>query len=167
MSALREEVVVGLDTLLDAQDAKMLPELQLPHVPTREQIVRLQTEMMKLPQVPIEPVHYFAHGLYAREITIPAGTLLTGKVHKTEHLNILSKGRITVWTEDGMKTLSAPFTLTSRPGTKRVGLAHTETVWTTIHATHERDIEALERELIEDEALELRQPDWPALENAS
>lgn len=125
----------------------------LPSVPTRAQIDRLEEELLKHPQVEIPPRHYFAAGLYAREITIPAGTMLTGKIHRTEHLNIISKGDITVWTEDGMKRLQAPFCLVSRPGTKRVGYAHTDTVWTTIHATTETDLEALEHELIEPAAL--------------
>lgn len=125
----------------------------LQKVPTRAQIVRLENEMRKCEQLHIEPVHHFANGVYAREITIPAGTLLTGKVHKTEHLNIVSKGQITVWTEDGMKTVEAPYTIVSRPGTKRVGLAHTDTVWTTIHGTHEKDLDRLEADLIESEDL--------------
>ena len=122
-------------------------------MPTRAQIVKLEGALRELEPVHIEPVHHYANGLYAREITIPAGTVLTGKVHKTEHLNIISAGRITVWTEQGMRTISAPFTMVSQPGTKRVGYAHEDTVWTTIHATTERDLEKLEAELIEPEYL--------------
>lgn len=114
----------------------------------REKIDALEALMLREPQVEIEPVHYFAHGLYAREITIRAGTLLTGKIHRTEHLNIVSKGRIIVWTEDGMKEVAAPFTMVSRPGTKRVGYALEDTVWTTVHATTETDLAKLEAELI-------------------
>jgi hypothetical protein len=114
----------------------------------RDKIERLEAHMLAQPQVEIEPVHHFAHGIYAREITIKAGTLLTGKIHKTEHLNIVSKGRIAVWTEDGMKEVAAPFTMVSRPGTKRVGYALEDTVWTTIHATPETDLDKLEVELI-------------------
>ena len=103
-------------------------------IPTREQIERLEAQMRMMEQLPIEPVHHFADNLYAREILIRAGTILTGKVHSTEHLNIVSAGRIAVWTEDGMKIVAAPCTLISRPGTKRVGFAIEDTVWTTIHA---------------------------------
>lgn len=125
----------------------------LPAVPTRAQIEALEGHMRREAQIDIPTRHYFAHGIYAREITIPAGVLLTGKVHRTEHLNILSAGEITVWTEDGMKRLRAPATIVSRPGTKRVGYAHTECVWTTIHGTHERDLDRLEAELIEAPAI--------------
>jgi hypothetical protein len=120
------------------------------NIPTIEKIFRLEREMVKFEQLEILTTHYFAEGLYAREIFIPKGVLLTGKIHKTEHLNILSKGDITVWTEDGMKRLKSPYTLVSKPGTKRVGFAHEDTIWTTIHATKETDLEKLELELIED-----------------
>ena len=108
-----------------------------------------------MPQLEITTRHHFAKGLYAREIVIPAGTILTGKVHAEEHLNIVSKGRIAVWTEDGMREVAAPFTMVSRPGTKRVGLAIEETVWTTIHAnpTDDTDLALLEAKLIEPEAI--------------
>jgi hypothetical protein len=149
-------------------DALTAPAEQAPPaLDLRAKIDRLEALMRSEPQVEIEPVHYFAHGLYAREITIKAGTLLTGKVHRTEHLNIVSKGRIAVWTEDGMREVSAPFTMVSRPGTKRVGYALEDTVWTTIHATEETDLVKLEAILIapSHEALALDAPrgDTPCL----
>jgi hypothetical protein len=127
---------------------ELTPAAQLGMQVLRDKIDALETLMLREPQVEIEPVHHFANGLYAREITIKAGTLLTGKIHRTEHLSIVSKGRIIVWTEDGMREVAAPFTMVSRPGTKRVGYALEDTVWTTIHATTETDIEKLELELI-------------------
>lgn len=133
-------------------------------IPTREQIERLEARMRTMEQIPIEPVHHFADGLYAREITIRAGTILTGKVHSTEHLNIISQGRIAVWTEDGMKIVAAPCTLVSRPGTKRVGFALEDTVWTTIHKNHDnlRDPAALELALIDNTqpALTAKESPW-------
>lgn len=115
---------------------------------TRGKILALEDAMRQMPQVEIPPVHYFSKGLYAREIFIPKGTLLTGKIHKTEHLNIISKGDISVVTEEGTKRIQAPFTMVAKPGTKRVGYAHEDTVWTTIHATEETDLEKIEHELI-------------------
>ena len=107
----------------------------------------------------ITPVHYFAKGLYAREIFIPKGTLLTGKIHRTEHLNIISKGDISVVTEEGTKRITAPFTMIAKPGTKRVGYAHEDTVWTTVHATDETDLEKIELELIAADYGELSLPE--------
>ena len=101
-------------------------------------------------QIVIETKHYFAQGLYAREIIIPKGTLLTGKIHLFEHLNIISKGDISVLTENGIKRIKAPATIISRPGIKRVGYAHEDTVWTTIHSCSETDSEKAEKLLVVD-----------------
>lgn len=110
---------------------------------------RLEAHMRAGPPVEIEPRHLFAPGVYAREITIPAGTLLTGKIHRTAHLNIVSRGRIAVWTAElGMREISAPFSFVSPPGTRRLGYAYEDTTWTTIHATDETNLEKLESELI-------------------
>lgn len=107
----------------------------------------------------IEPVHRFADGIYAREITIPAGTLLTGKIHRTQHLNIVSAGRISVWTEgEPVRVIEAPYAFVAQPGTRRVGFAHEDTVWTTIHATTETDLERLEAQLIEPHDVPLLTP---------
>lgn len=114
----------------------------------RAKIDRLERILVEAGGRPIEAKHYFANGLYAREIFIPKGTVLTGKIHKTEHLNIVSQGEISVLTEAGPQRVKAPFTMVSLPGTKRVGYAHEDTVWTTIHATTETDLEKLEADLI-------------------
>lgn len=116
----------------------------------RQKIVSLESEMRKHEQIEIRPKHYLAHGLYAREILIPKGTLLTGKIHLSEHLNIISQGDISVATDDGIKRIKAPATIISKPGIKRVGFAHEDTVWTTIHACDEADIEKIEEMLVVD-----------------
>jgi hypothetical protein len=114
----------------------------------RNSIDALETEMKKHPAVDITEKHHFSDGIYAREIFIPAGTMLTGKIHKTDHLNIVSQGKITVATEAGNKTVAAPYSFVAKAGTKRAGYAHTDTVWTTIHATQETDLDLIEREVI-------------------
>lgn len=92
--------------------------------------------------------HHFAPGSYGREIFIPQGSIVVGKIHKHAHLNVLSQGRVSVLTEDGPEEFCAPRTWVSTPGTKRVVFAHTDVVWTTIHVTTETDIDKIEDELI-------------------
>jgi hypothetical protein len=127
----------------------------LPATPTREQIERLEAHMLaigaEVGEVELPTWHHFADGLVARSILIRAGTLLTGAAHKTEHLNIAS-GDITVWTEAGMKRITGFVVLPSMPGAKRVGLAHADTHWTTVHANPDNctDVHELEDRLLED-----------------
>lgn len=121
------------------------------HVPTREQIDRLQAEMAKMPQAELETEHFFANGMYARKVFRKAGTLIVGKVHKQEHFFMLMFGELTVWTEGGMKTIKAGSVIVSKPGTKRVTLAHQDSVGITVHRTELTDPEEIEREIIEDD----------------
>lgn len=113
-----------------------------------EKVEKLEEALRQLEQVDIPVVNYFSHKIYAREITIPKNTILTGKIHKYSQLNILSKGEISVLTEDGIKRVKAPFTIVSPPGTKRAAYAHEECVWTTIHGTEETDLEVIENNFI-------------------
>jgi hypothetical protein len=110
----------------------------------RDKVSIIEEEMRKHEQVDIPIRHFFSPGVYAREITIPAGTLLTGRIHKYTQLNILSGGEISVLTDDGMKRVCAPFTVVSPPGTKRIAYAHSDCTWTTILATDETDPDKME-----------------------
>jgi quercetin dioxygenase-like cupin family protein len=125
----------------------------------RVKIMALENAMMQMKehQVDLKTTHHFSPGVYMREIFIPKGVTLTGKIHKTEHMNILSQGKMKVWTEDGMKTLSASTVIKSKPGIKRVGYALEDSVWITVHPTEETDVVKLEDMLIAktfDEVLE-------------
>jgi hypothetical protein len=121
----------------------------------REKVVALEDEIAKLPQVDCPIRHFFAPGLYAREMTIPAGVVLTGAVHKTEHLSTVSAGRIIVDDGTGAKEICAPYTFVSKPGAKRAGLALETTVWTTYHPTETTDLDQLAEELTESTSAEL------------
>lgn len=115
---------------------------------TREKVFEIEKHIKEMPQVVITPVHHFSPGVCVREITIPAGTVLTGEIHKYTHLNILTKGDMSVLTEDGIVRVQAPFTVLSPPGTKRVAYTWTECVWTTILPTDLTDIAQLEDHFI-------------------
>lgn len=122
---------------------------------TREKIAIAADVMRQHPDALIElPVtHHFSQGLYAREMFIPKNAWVIGKIHKYQQLNIMSKGDLSVMTEDGMVRVQAPFTIVSPPGTQRIAYAHEDTIWTTIHGTHETDLAKIEEHFIaQDEA---------------
>lgn len=114
----------------------------------REKIEALEAEMLKLPQIELPIRHHFAEGLYGREVFIPAGALLTGRVHRSETLNIISTGEMSIFDENGTKRIKAPCTMVTPPNGKRVGYAHQDTLWITVHATTERDLDKLEDEFL-------------------
>lgn len=114
----------------------------------RDKIADLQSEVEKLPQT-LPPIkHTFSKNVYAREMTMAAGTMIIGKIHKHQNLNIISKGKVSFFSVDGAVHAEAPCTFVSTPGVKRVIFAHEETVWTTIHGTGETDLAKIEDEFI-------------------
>jgi hypothetical protein len=88
---------------------------------------------------------------YAREMFIPKGTLIIGKIHRHQHLNIISKGKVVVYTEFGEKHMEGPITFVSEIGLKRSVYALEDTLWTTIHLTEfvgEEHLGKIEEEVI-------------------
>jgi hypothetical protein len=108
-------------------------------------IYRLEAELLKLPQVDMPVDHDFCNGLYARTMHIPAGTVLTGAIHKEESFFLVRKGELIVSTDSGPRTLGPGDMSVSKIGTKRAGIALTEVEVTTFHAnpSNEQDPQAL------------------------
>jgi len=123
----------------------MIPET----LPTREDIERLQASLLDAPQMELPTRHYFADGMYCRELFRPKDTLIVGKVHKKEHFYIVLSGEVTVVGDGKRERIKAPRIIVSQPGTKRAVYAHEDSTCITVHRTFETDLEAIERELIE------------------
>lgn len=115
---------------------------------TEAKVDRLAAAMRQMPQADIPVTHRFLDGIYVREVFMPRGAIVVGKIHKQEHIAIISKGRATVLTEDGLKEIQAPYTFKSPPGVRRALVIHEDMVWTTIHRTEETDLDKIEAQLI-------------------
>ena len=114
----------------------------------RTRVLEMESVMREEPQVECHLEHVFAPGLYARQIQMPAGALVVGRIHKFAHVNTISKGRCLVATEFGYEELVAPHTFVSKPGTKRAVLVIEDTIWTTYHPTEETDVALIEDHVI-------------------
>lgn len=101
-----------------------------------EIVDNIEAAMMQLPDELIDGplVHKFTDGMYIREIFMPAGSLWTSKIHKTEHPYVVSYGKAAVsidaqeWYE-----ITAPYTGITNPGTRRVLFIIEDCIWTTFH----------------------------------
>ncbi len=118
---------------------------------TREEITRLQRELEKLPQFEPLTEHFFADGMYCRVVFRPAGVLIVGKVHKKEHFYVVCSGTVAVTTDDGVKEVTGPKVIVSKPGTKRAVYSLTDATCMTVHRTEKTDIAEIEDELVEHE----------------
>lgn len=145
----------------------------------RNKIYQFEEAAHQQPQIDIPVLHHFSFkrhlswGIYGREICIPAGAIVTGKLHKYPQLNILLTGTMELATENGLLRLEAPYIVSSPSGTKRIARALTECRWLTILPTVEADPAEIERQFIaSDEAdyqrfLAERGAEWPGLPQQS
>lgn len=102
---------------------------------------------------------------YARQLFMPAGTVVVGKLHRLPHITFLLKGRVLVVSENGGKQdLTGPLTFISPAGSKRVFHVLEDTLLTTVHLTKqntEQDLSKIEDEVISPtySAMGLEEPD--------
>ena len=99
--------------------------------------------------------HFFAEGQYIREVFNPSGELIVTKIHKYSHPFFLLKGKMSIMSEEGEKTIEAPFYGITPKGTKRIIYAHTDCVFVTVHNTDKTDINEIEKEIISESFEEL------------
>lgn len=135
-----------------------------PRVEFRQNVLAIQAELQRMVDASLVeagdyPVtHYFTprdetHGcyVYAREIFLPKGHIIIGKIHKQAHLAFLLKGKISVVTESGTHYFEAPYTFISEAGVKRIAYVEEDTIWTTVHVTAqagEEHVAEIEEEII-------------------
>ena len=111
----------------------------------------LQDVISKMPQYEPETKHTFHAGMYCREVWRPAGVLVVGKIHKKEHFYLIVSGTIAITTDEGVKSVTGPHLLCSKPGTKRAVYAETDALCMTFHVVDAKTIEDAEHELVEED----------------
>lgn len=116
------------------------------------ELVKHGSKIAGLGQTPegLPVTHRFTPGMYIREIFMPAGVVLTSKIHRTEHPFVVLTGVADVFTDDlGAVRISAPCIGITKPGTRRVLHIIEDCRWATFHATDLKTVEEIESEIIE------------------
>lgn len=120
----------------------------LPQVDLRDSVTELAELLKPYPQEELPVQHEFLQGIYMRTVLMKAGLVVVGKIHKQEHVAIISQGRASVVTEHGVVEMEAPFMFKSPAGVQRALLIHEDMVWTTVHRSEHTDLAKLEEQLI-------------------
>ena len=122
----------------------------------RADILAFETELLKMDGAFVGDTancplrHTFSDGIYVREIFLPKGVTVVGKIHKHDHPNFLRVGQVIVATENGLETITAPCSMISPAGTKRVVHALQDCIWVTVHTnpTNTKDLVKIEDHVI-------------------
>jgi len=101
-------------------------------------------------QPDIEINHYFLPGVYVRSGFLPAGSMLTGKIHNYKCVNIVAKGKISVATKEGFSILEAGAIFSTPAGTKKAGYVIEDTVFITVHSCDKTELLEVEDYLASD-----------------
>lgn len=124
----------------------------LPTTVTRDRVLAFEEALKSIPEeckLTFDNLHDFADGVYARSLFLPAGSVCTGKIHKTRHFFVIMQGSCTVVDSNGgRKLLVAPYLGVTEPGIKRAVHVHEDCIWTTFHATSLTNVDEIEREVI-------------------
>ena len=118
----------------------------------RQKVQALQDVISQLPQYEPETKHTVHAGMYCREVWRPAGAIVVGKIHKKEHFYLIVSGTVSITTDEGVKSVTGPHLLCSKPGTKRAVYAETDALCMTFHVVDAKTIEDAEHELVEDDS---------------
>jgi hypothetical protein len=121
-------------------------ELTIDH--KRSIIADIAKNIGNLPPVDMPVTHRFSPGLYLREIFMPAGSIVVGKIHATEHFNIVLSGECYVYTVEGVQHIKAPYTFVSKAGIQKIVANVTDVIWQTTHVTDKTDIDEIEKDVI-------------------
>ena len=92
--------------------------------------------------------HNFADGQYIRTIVMPKGLVVTTKIHNQNHPFFIMTGEVSIFSEQGVQQIKAPYHGITKRGTKRVLYVHEECVFITVHCTDKLDLKEVEEECI-------------------
>lgn len=124
----------------------------LPDLTWNEKIAYLTHQFLALEQTHCPLSHRFEQGLYIREIIIPAGSLIIGRVHRHGHVCQLLEGSLFLIHREGHReAFQAPSQILTLPGYQMVVYAVTDVRAQTVHPnpSDERDISRLEADIFE------------------
>ena len=97
-------------------------------------------------EVELKVNHYFSDGVCIREMIAPAGAIIVGAAHKTNHLTTLVKGKMQIRIGNESKLVEAPATFEALKDSRKIGFAYTECIVHNILPTDCKDIEEIEKE---------------------
>ena len=118
---------------------------------SREQVMQLEDAINHLPnQINLDKHthHHFAPGVYLRELFIPEGVIITGKIHRTKHLTIIASGTVQITTSVGIEEITGPAVFVSPAGAKKAIYAITDATLMNPMPTDETNVEKIEEAFI-------------------
>lgn len=84
---------------------------------------------------------------YIRSAIMPPNLLAVGSASTKPCVVVVKRGKLTVWTLDGKKTIEGPAVILAKAGMRRVGYTETEVEWVNIFNVEDLEKTGLEQQL--------------------
>jgi len=105
----------------------------MPESLSHTDILKIGRKLGDLPQIQHTTLHHFGKGVYVREFRQPAHSIVVGKIHRYDHVFMITAGEVTVISPDGHERIRAPYVRESHGMIERVVIAHTDVTFLTAH----------------------------------
>lgn len=113
-----------------------------------EPIMAIEKAMQEMPQAWHHTDHHFAGGIYARVLHVPANTVFTGALHRTEFFVMIASGRVMLVDTNGTRAeIVGPYLAVSPAGTKRAFHVLEDAVFVNFHRVDSTDPDAIIAEI--------------------
>ena len=123
---------------------------KLAHVGNMPEILRISKVLKKLPQATFAREFFYLPGVAVGVMFLPAGSLLTGKIHKHAHIAILAEGTLRLADDDNAFVITAPYVAYGKAGIKRLGYAETDCTFINVLSTNIVGADELDKEMVVD-----------------
>ncbi len=106
-------------------------------------------DILDLEEVPI--THEFADQIYLTKMIMSKNQIVQGAKHKHLHVWFLLEGKVTIKENNEIVEHIAPCYTISKPGAKRIIIAHEKSVFVNIHKNPDniKNIKELEKQIVE------------------
>ena len=105
----------------------------LPAMDWKYKVAYLAHKLHEMAQAECPVEHIMQGDEYIRQIRVPAGSVVIGRVHIHGHLVQLLEGTVLNVTEEGRQEITGPYEFVSAPGYQVVCVAVTDIVARTVH----------------------------------
>ena len=106
------------------------------------------TSIIETEVVPLK--HFFADGIYVRQMSINKGVAVIGAIHNHQHVWFLLTGHLTISCNNEVQDYEAPCYVVSEPGSQRIIYANEDSIFVNIHKnpTNTQDLKELEKDIV-------------------
>lgn len=114
---------------------------------TPEKLELAEAEMLRMPQAACPVRHYFAPGLYIRELRMAKGTVAMGHAQRAPQMNVLLAGAVRVLNDQAQPVeLRAPLTFVG-PAGRKLGVVLEDVIWLNVYPNPDdcQDVATLEQ----------------------